>query len=81
MFGILIDIDMTAEQAEEIRNLLQQNGFVQQTGGFFLSKSNEMTSLFYAINDLCAIPWLMSARNIHAFRVEEWSDFTPKFKK
>lgn len=82
MFAILIDIDATAEQSEEIRNLMQRHGFVQQTGGFYLSKSDEITSLFYEINDLKATPWFTaSVRDIRAFRVENWSDFTPKFKK
>ena len=82
MFAITIDIEASAEQLKEIRALLLQHGFVQQIGGFFLSESNEMTSLFNALNALKATPWLVqSVRDIRAFRVENWSDFTQFIKE
>lgn len=35
-----------------------------------------------AMNALKAIPWFtQSVRDIRAFRVEDWSDFTPLFKE
>ncbi len=82
MFAISVDIEATVEQVEELRILMQRHGFVQQTGGFFLSESNDMTSLFYAINALEATPWFaQSVRDMKAFRVENWSDFTPSIKR
>ncbi|HXT78679.1 MAG TPA: hypothetical protein VN702_03875 [Acetobacteraceae bacterium] len=41
-----------------------------------------MANLFAAIMALKALPWLpASVRNIRAFRVEQWSDFTKLVKR
>lgn len=82
MFAISVDIEATVEQVEELRILMQRHGFVQQTGGFFLSESNDMTSLFRAIEALKKVNWFKkSVRDIRAFRVENWSDFTQFMKE
>ena len=40
-----------------------------------------MAKLFAAVMDLKALPWFPdSVRDIRAFRVEQWSDFTPIVK-
>ena len=82
MFAIIIDIDTTEEQAEEILALMQRHSFAQQIGTFFMSESNELTTLLYAMNALKATPWFTaSVRDIRAFRVENWSDFTQFMKE
>jgi virulence-associated protein VapD len=40
-----------------------------------------MANLFLAIQSLRARPWFpKSVRDIRAFRIEQWSDFTPVVK-
>jgi len=40
-----------------------------------------MSILFRAIYDLMQLPWFpLSVRDIRAFRVEQWSDFTATVK-
>lgn len=40
-----------------------------------------MAQLFMAIQALKALPWApKSVRDIRAFRIEQWSDFTPIVK-
>jgi virulence-associated protein VapD len=40
-----------------------------------------MAKLFTAIQALKAKPWFpLSVRDIRAFRIEQWSDFTPVVK-
>jgi virulence-associated protein VapD len=40
-----------------------------------------MANLFQAIGALKALPWFpASVRDIRAFRIEQWSDFTPVMK-
>jgi len=40
-----------------------------------------MANLFVAIMNLRSQPWFpLSVRDIRAFRIEQWSDFTPVVK-
>ena len=44
--------------------------------------SEDMANLFQAIVALKALPWFpLSVRDIRAFRVEQWSDFTQVIKQ
>jgi virulence-associated protein VapD len=51
-------------------------------GSVYLTNNNDMANLFEAINGLKKIEWFTkSVRDIRAFRVEDWSDFTGMFTK
>jgi virulence-associated protein VapD len=52
-------------------------GFMPVQGSLYVSQSDDLVTLFSAINTLKALPWLpASIRDIRAFKVEHWSDFT-----
>jgi virulence-associated protein VapD len=46
-----------------------------------VSRNEDLATLFSAIQALRAQPWLpKSVRNIRAFRIEQWTDFTAVVK-
>ena len=83
MFAICYQIeDCNPEHEKEISLLLQRFEFFKHQEGFYLTNSNDMAPLFSAMNALKAIPWFKSSvRDIRAFRVENWSDFTQYMKE
>ena len=65
----------------EIRMILRKYGFYNTEGSVYLSANNDMANLYMAIEALKNTPWFKdSVRDIRAFKVEDWSDFTPVFK-
>lgn len=63
----------------EIKQELEKAGFEWTQGSVYLSTSNQnnLTSVYKAINLLSQIEWFkLSVRDIRAFKVEDWSDFT-----
>lgn len=61
----------------DIETTLAQFGFDRIQGSVYVSKSEDMANLFKAIIALKALPWFrLSVRDIRAFRIEQWSDFT-----
>lgn len=47
-----------------------------------VSKENTLTTVYKAINKLSKIEWFKnSVRDIRAFKVEDWSDFTDVVKE
>jgi virulence-associated protein VapD len=66
----------------DIGSTLERFGFQRIQGSVHVNNSEDMTNLFQAILALKALPWLpASVRDIRAFRIEQWSDFTPLIKK
>ncbi len=66
----------------EIRLLLKQYGFIWTQGSVYLTPHDDMTILYRAINALSKIDWFKkSVRDIRAFKVEDWSDFTSIIKE
>lgn len=66
----------------EISNVLERYDFYRVQGSVYVTKNGNMLNLTLAMNALKAIPWFtQSVRDIRAFRVEDWSDFTPFFKE
>ena len=68
---------------DEIRQELEALGFEWTQGGVYMSvaKENTLTTVYRAINRLSAIDWFKkSVRDIRAFNVEDWSDFTDIIK-
>ena len=65
----------------DIGSTLASFGFERIQGRVYVTDSEDMANLFQAIMALKALPWLPnSVRNIRAFRIEQWSDFTPVIK-
>ncbi len=64
---------------DEIKKELETIGFDWTQGSVYMSNNNNnsLTSVYNAINKLSKIEWFKkSVRDIRAFKVEDWSDFT-----
>ncbi len=64
---------------DEVRQELETIGFEWTQGSVYLSTDpkNNLTTVYKAINKLSGIEWFKkSVRDIRAFKVEDWSDFT-----
>lgn len=56
-------------------------GFVRVQGSLYTTPSDNLANLFSAIMALKTLPWFAgSVRDIRAFKVEQWSDFTQLVK-
>ena len=65
----------------EIKTILREYEFFNTQGSVYLTEKNNMANLFLAIEALKKIEWFRkSVRDIRAFRVEDWSDFTAIIK-
>jgi virulence-associated protein VapD len=65
----------------DIANILKQHGFEWKQGSLYVTEDEDMAKLFVAIQALKAQPWFpKSVRDIRAFRIEQWSDFTTIIK-
>ena len=66
----------------DIRNVLTGFGFVWRQGSLYTTDRDDLANLFAAIMALKALPWFpRSVRDIRAFKIEHWSDFTPLVKR
>jgi virulence-associated protein VapD len=64
---------------DEIRVIMNELGFEWTQGSLYISKSekNTLTSVYRVINRLSQVPWFKeSIKDVRAFKVEDWSDFT-----
>jgi virulence-associated protein VapD len=64
---------------DEIRQELEKLGFEWTQGSVYMNNNsnNSLTTVYKAINMLSKIQWFKdSVRDIRAFKVEDWSDFT-----
>ena len=69
---------------DEIKRELGQYGFEWTQGSLYINRSTENTlvKVFDVIERLKEIDWFVeSVRDIRAFKVEDWSDFTQTVKK
>ena len=65
----------------EIGQVLGKYGFERIQGSLYTSGNEDMANLFSAIYELKNLPWFAdSVRDIRAFRIEQWSDFTATVK-
>ena len=65
----------------DISNTLGRYDFERVQGSLYVTKDENLAKLFMAIQDLRALPWFSrSVKDIRAFRMEQWSDFTPVVK-
>ncbi len=52
-------------------------GFSRVQGSLYTTPSEDLANLFAALSALKALPWFSAAvRDIRAFKIEHWSDFT-----
>jgi virulence-associated protein VapD len=66
----------------EIGAILGEHGFRNVQGSLYGTDDEDRANLFLAIQALRARPWFpQSVRDIRAFRVEQWSDFTAVVKR
>jgi virulence-associated protein VapD len=66
-----------AQAYSDIGASLAEFGFERVQGSLYTTPSENLANLFGAIAALKALPWFgASVRDIRAFRVEQWSDFT-----
>lgn len=69
---------------DEIRQELETLGFDWTQGSVYISNSEKdsLATVYKAINKLSKIGWFKkSVRDIRAFKVEDWSDFTEIVKE
>jgi virulence-associated protein VapD len=65
----------------EIGTVLGEHGFRRVQGSLYVSDNEDMAKLFLAIQALQSRTWFPgSVRDIRAFRIEQWSDFTAVVK-
>lgn len=61
----------------DIGILLASYGFRRVQGSLYIMEDENMANLFSAIQGLKSLTWFpYSVRDLRAFRVEQWSDFT-----
>ena len=61
----------------DIGELLARQGFRRVQGSLYVTDDENMANLFVTIQALKSLPWFpQSVRDIRAFRIEQWSDFT-----
>lgn len=65
----------------EIGAVLSEQGFRRVQGSLYVTDNEDMANLFLAIQALRTNEWFpKSVRDIRAFRIEQWSDFTAAVK-
>ena len=92
MFAIAFDMDIRELRSTygepynnayyEIKIILRRYDFYNTQGSVYLTDKDDMVNLFAAIYTLKKIAWFKKAvRDIRAFKVENWSDFTQIVKE
>lgn len=89
MFAISFDMEVSKlkehygepynKAYDEIRSLLEDIGFTWKQGSLYVAEvqKDSLTLVYSAMKKLSNIPWFKeSVRDIRAFKVEDWSDFT-----
>ena len=87
MFAIAFDMDIKELRSiygepynnayYEIKIILRKYNFFNTQGSVYLTENGDMANLFSAIYALKNASWFKaSVRDIRAFKVENWSDFT-----
>jgi virulence-associated protein VapD len=71
-----------AQAYADIGQTLRQYGFERVQGSVYVTENEDMANLFSALLALRGLTWFPAAvRDIRAFRIEQWSDFTPLMKE
>ena len=70
-----------AQAYSDIGETLHRFGFERVQGSVYVCEREDLANLFAAMNALKALQWFAGCvRDIRAFRIEQWSDFTSFFK-
>jgi len=91
MFAIAFDMTVAAMQKhhprgvragyEDIGSTLSRFDFRWIQGSVYMCQNEDLANLTNAMTALKQLPWFPnSVRDIRAFRVEQWSDFTSFIK-
>ena len=65
----------------EIGATLAKYNFRRVQGSLYVTENEDMSELFGAIEDLKSKEWFrLSVRDIRAFKIEQWSNFTNRIK-
>lgn len=91
MFAIAFDLTVSdtrehhpkgvTQAYADVGVVLERHGFTHIQGSVHVCESEDLGNLFDAMSALKALPWLPpSVRDIRAFRIEQWSDFTARIK-
>jgi virulence-associated protein VapD len=92
MFAIAFDLDYNTTAAlhpvsvrqayREIDTVLRRYGYERIQQSVFMNPDDDLVSVTQAMTALKALPWFSSCvKDIRAFRVENWSDFTSFFAR
>lgn len=92
MFAIAFDLVVKETEARhpggasaaysDIRKTLGVYGFERVQGSVYTTANEDLANLLSAINAIKALPWFpQCVRDIRAFRIEMWSDFTDFVKR
>ena len=72
----------TPQAYRDIQRTLEDYDFKRVQGSVYTCEIEDLANFTDAMNALRAIPWFPpSVRDIRAFRVEQWSDFTGFMKR
>jgi virulence-associated protein VapD len=91
MFAIAFDLSVLETEAHhpggtrqahrDIERAVGRSGFRRVQGSLYVTETENLLVVTQAINALRALVWFpASVRDIRAFRVEQWSDFTAYVK-
>jgi virulence-associated protein VapD len=91
MYAVAFDLTVAETEAHhpkgvsqaytEIGAILGEYGFRRVQGSLYVTEDENMANLFLAIQALRSRAWFpKSVRDIRAFRIEQWSDFTSVIK-
>lgn len=65
----------------DVGAVLNRYGFHRVQGSVYLSQAESLVNVTLAMNALKSLPWFPACvRDIRAFKVEHWSDFTDFIK-
>lgn len=87
MFAIAFDLLVHQTEATHPKSVsqayadigatLNRYGFTRVQGSVYVSRDDSLVAVTLAMNALKALPWFPACvRDIRAFKVEHWSDFT-----
>ena len=87
MFAIAFDLRLNETAAHhpvglrqayrDMEGVLHRHGFRRAQQSLFITDSADFSGVFWVISELKALPWTRDCiKDIRAFRVENWSDFT-----
>lgn len=66
----------------DIGATLAEYGFIRTQGSLYTCEKEDMANLFAAMTALKNLGWMSkSVRDIRAFKIEQWSNFTDFMKK